>query len=114
MSESTEYWAVIELMGHVCLPGRVSEVQRFGATLGKVEVPAPDGSFVTHYFNGGSVYRETPCTEEVAREIAANGYTRPSWTWRLGTQAALPEHTYPAPEAPPCGCGPDESCHQCF
>jgi hypothetical protein len=44
MSEAkTEMWAVVELMGHVKMAGRVSEEERFGAKMGRIEIPqSPD------------------------------------------------------------------------
>lgn len=34
-----ETWAVVELMGHVRLAGRLSEVERFGGKLARLDVP---------------------------------------------------------------------------
>lgn len=34
-----EQWAILELMGHVRLSGRVSEEERFGCKLGRIDVP---------------------------------------------------------------------------
>lgn len=67
-----ETWAVVELMGHVKLAGRLSEVERFGSKMGRLDIPAGDG-FVTQFFGGGSVYRITVVAEDVARHIAARG-----------------------------------------
>lgn len=64
-------WMVVELMGHVRLAGRVSEEEKFGSKMGRVDVPVGDG-FVTQYFGGASVYRLTLVTEEVARSVAKN------------------------------------------
>lgn len=64
-------WAIVELMGHVRLAGMVTEEERFGAKMGRIDIPGPgDGIFATQYFSGGSIYRVTPTTEEVARKIA--------------------------------------------
>lgn len=74
---SQEEWGIVELMGHVTLAGRVSEVKRFGVELGRVDVPDmrpgadPGAVSKTHYFGGHSLYRYTPCDEQTAREIAA-------------------------------------------
>jgi hypothetical protein len=32
-------WAIVELMGHVRIAGRVSEEERFGAKLGRIDIP---------------------------------------------------------------------------
>ena len=66
-----DHFAVVELMGHVRMTGRLTEVERFGSKLGKLEVIDRSGEVVaTQYFGGASVYRITPCTEETARELA--------------------------------------------
>jgi hypothetical protein len=65
-------WGVLELMGHVRLAGRISEEEKFGAKLGRVDVPLKDGSFVTQYFGASSVYRLTIVAEDVARSVARN------------------------------------------
>ncbi len=37
------FWAVLELMGHVRLAGRISEEERFGSKIGRIDVPADKG-----------------------------------------------------------------------
>ena len=78
-----EAWCIVELMGHVRMAGRVTEEERFGAKLGRVDVPREDGTFSTHYFGGGSVYRLTPTTEAVARSVAGNSQPAPVHSWEL-------------------------------
>ncbi len=81
-----ETWAIVELMGHVRLAGRLTEESRFGATLGRVDIPIGDqGDMVTQYFGGGSVYRITPTDEETARQVAR--YARPQPIYRLALTA---------------------------
>ena len=93
MSESS--WAVVELLGHVRIAGRVSEEERFGTKLGRIDVPQLDGGFVTQYFSGSSLYRMTPCTEEVARAVAGRCDREPAYAWdvrrALGLQATASE-----------------------
>ncbi len=82
-------WGIVELLGHVRLAGRVSEVERFGAKLGRIDVPdtrpgaTPDAIAITHLFNGSSLYRYTPCTEETARQVAATNQPAPVHRWEL-------------------------------
>lgn len=85
MSETLifEQWAILELMGHVKLAGRVTEEEHFGAKLGRIDIPRADGGFTTQFFGGGSVYRLTPTTEEIARHIAQNNQPRPVQVWEL-------------------------------
>jgi hypothetical protein len=104
-------WAIVELMGHVKLAGRLSEEERFGSKMGRLDIPAPpanptedclfchgkgesDGmvcgmaccgpQFVTQHFGGGSVYRITYVSEAVARHVArqtTNHEPVHSWDW---------------------------------
>lgn len=81
-------WAILELMGHVRLAGRVSEETHFGTALGRIDIPVGDG-FTTQYFGGGSIYRLTPTTEEIARSVAARNQPEPVYPFEL-----------PAPKVP--------------
>jgi hypothetical protein len=83
MSESFDSWAILELMGHVRMAGRVTEEERFGAKMGRIDVPGEGDSFTTVYFGGSSVYRMTPTTEEVARSVAAQNKPQPVHRWEL-------------------------------
>lgn len=82
-------WAIVELMGHVKMAGRVTEEERFGVKMGRIDIPQADGGFVTQYFGGSSVYRITPCTEDTARRAATLGVPAPVYAWQL-----------PAPQGP--------------
>lgn len=67
-------WAVVELFGHIRHAGLVQEVTVLGATMGRVDVPDakdPAKTHATHFFAGSAVFRITPCTEELARRVAA-------------------------------------------
>lgn len=87
-------WAIVELMGHVRIAGRVSEEEHFGAKLGRIDIPDKDG-FTTQFFGGGSVYRMTPTTEEIARKVAESSQPEPVYAWDLRRQMGL----IPAPVA---------------
>jgi hypothetical protein len=80
--------AVLELMGHRRLAGRVSEVLVGGATLLRIDVPRKDGSTVTQFYSVSSVYCITPTTEEIARAVALANPPEPIHPWEL--RAALP------------------------
>jgi hypothetical protein len=85
-----EGWAIVELMGHVRLAGRVSEESHFGVALGRIDIPTAAGdSYTTQYFGGSSIYRITPTTEEIARSIAAHNQPKPVQSWELPKPAAL-------------------------
>ena len=93
-------WAIVELMGHVRIAGYLTEEERFGVKMGRLDIPAPGGD-VTQYFGGSSVYRITPVTEEVARAFAEGEQPKPVQTWQL--PAALRERvaTVDGPDLPP-------------
>jgi hypothetical protein len=71
MSETNNSWAIVELMGHVALAGRVTKPGEYG---GLWQIDVPDGeTFRTEFFGSQSVYRIRMVSEAIAR-----GYARPS------------------------------------
>ena len=84
--ELFEQWAVVELLGHVRMAGLVTEEDRFGGKLGRIDIPVGD-KFITQYFGHGSVYRLTPCSEEVARAVSSANEPRPVHVYELPAQA---------------------------
>lgn len=109
--ESKPVWAVLELMGHVRTAGRVTEEERFGGKIGRIDVPTAEGGYVTQYFNASSIYRMTITTEEAARAVAKSNQPNPVYSYEM-PKVALP----PAP--PICEhCGQDKDecdCDPCF
>lgn len=97
MSESFNQWGILELMGHVRLAGRITEESHFGAALGRIDIPSGDG-FTTQYFGGGSIYRLTPTTEDIARSVAAHNQPQPVARWELS--ARVPEAAAATPYDP--------------
>lgn len=85
MEESIEFdeWAIVELMGHVKMAGRLTEVELFGSKLARIDIPGPNDQFVTQYFGASSVYRITPTTEEIARAAAVRNQPVPIHRWEL-------------------------------
>jgi len=77
-----DQWAILELLGHVKLAGRVTEQEHFGTKLGRIDIPTGDG-FTTQFFSGSSIYRLTPTTEEIARSVAARNQPTPAHRWEL-------------------------------
>lgn len=76
------FWAIVELLGHVRMAGYVTEESHWGAAVGRVDIPGPNGP-VTQFFGGGSIYRVTPTTEEVATRVAAQSQSAPIHLWEL-------------------------------
>ncbi len=89
MNEQTDVWAIVELMGHVRLAGRLTEEEKFGTKMGRLDIPIPNDSddltpgpqFVTQLFGGASVYRITIVTEAVARQVARKNQPAPVSPW---------------------------------
>jgi hypothetical protein len=85
MSENNgefDSWAIVELMGHVKHAGRLTEEERFGAKMGRIDIPYED-TFRTVYFTAASVYRLTVVTEEIARAVARTNQPRPVYAYQL-------------------------------
>ena len=85
MSE-IDTWAVVELMGHVMVAGRLTEEELFGTKIGRIDIPEPEGDgFVTQWFGGSAVYRITAVTEEAARMLSQRCRPEPihRWEWAL-------------------------------
>jgi hypothetical protein len=79
-TEQADQWAIVELMGHVRLAGRLTEEEKFGAKMGRLDIPLNEG-FITQYFGGGSVYRITFVSEDVARHVAKQEAPAPVSPW---------------------------------
>src|ERR1700733_15393493 len=70
-------YAIVEIMGHSTLVGRIAEVERFGAKMLAIE-PLFSGIFLGVIYHGGaSIYRLTPCSAEVAFK------EQPTRSWQL-------------------------------
>jgi hypothetical protein len=81
--ELPETWAVIELKGHIRTGGRISKDNQFGTALLRLDVPQPEGQFVTQLINPSSLYRATICDEALARLAAQSGRHEPFQPWEL-------------------------------
>ena len=76
--EQRAMWAVVELMGHQVIAGVVTEEERFGVMLMRVDVPAVDEhAAFTKFFGPSAIYAITPCDEESARAVIARIRPKP-------------------------------------
>jgi hypothetical protein len=71
-NEKFETWAIVELMGHRKLAGKVSEQIIAGVPLLRIDIPEgkQDGTILAAYsqfYGASSIYCLTPTTEELAR-----------------------------------------------
>jgi hypothetical protein len=80
-----EGWAILELMGHRRLGGRLSEATIAGGAFIRIDVPHPNkvGVFTaSQFYSPAAVYAITPTTEEIACAIA-RGAPEPVSRWDL-------------------------------
>lgn len=84
----TGEYAIVELMGHQTVVGRVSEIERFGTKFMQIE-PIYLGKLLAPILQGGpSIYRCTPCSAETAFARAPKSdYMLPT-----AVRATLPPH----------------------
>jgi len=68
MPENNDSWAVVDLMGHVTIAGRVTKPGEYGG-LWQIDIPEGD-TFRTEFFGSQSVYRIRIVSEEIARAYA--------------------------------------------
>lgn len=67
-------WAILELMGHRQLAGRIREVQRFGVTLCQIEMDrGPGEEPVVQFYGGAAIFGVTLTDEATVRRIQARG-----------------------------------------
>lgn len=78
MDENTESWAIVELMGHKVVAGKVSKSELVGPPKLRVDVPAtsiyPE---FTQLYGDAAIYCVTFVSEEVARRTAEANKTNP-------------------------------------
>lgn len=85
-----EMWAIVELMGHRRLAGRVSEVEAFGTKMLRIDIPKSaaigDAEVVTQFYGGPSIYGVSPVSEDVARAAAMRNQQAPVSPWEMPKQ----------------------------
>lgn len=83
-ADTFDQWAIIELMGHRRLAGRVREVQLAGHGYLRLDIPASgDDPSRTQFIAPGSVYALHKTGEETARAAAAQWRPEPVQRWEL-------------------------------
>lgn len=96
IGEVPTVWAIVELMGHVKMAGKLTEEEKFGSKMGRLDIPDGDG-FVTQYFSGSSIYRITIVTEDVARMVRKSNDPAPVSSWDFPKALASPQTSAEAP-----------------
>jgi hypothetical protein len=87
-------YAIVEVMGHRTIVGRISEVERFGTKLLAIEAIWQSELLPAALIGGASIYQLTPCTAATAFE------RQPKHHWQLPPTivAIAPQPALPAPE----------------
>ena len=87
-NETFDEWAIVELMGHRKIAGRVTETALAGGAFVRVDVHGNDKHFLTQYYQPGAVYCITPADEQICRDFTDHN------------RAQAPVHVYELPVAP--------------
>lgn len=78
-------WAVVELMGHVALAGRLTKPSD---SMGLWQLDVPEGeNFRTEFFGSQSVYRIRIVSEEIARAYVKPAYPMQAYDAPILTRA---------------------------
>jgi hypothetical protein len=83
MENKFEEWAILELMGHRRLAGKVTESAIGGGSFIRIDMPMKDGSQSTQFYSPGSIYCITPTTEEIARTMSMAYQPEPVNQWEF-------------------------------
>lgn len=94
-----DHWAILELLGHRRLAGRVTEAQIAGASFLRIDVPSNPPA--TQFYAPGSVYAITPTTEDIARAVALGSAPAPVQRWELPAPAIPPQDDSASSEPDP-------------
>ena len=86
-TDSYEGFAILELMGHRRLAGKVSQGVIGGSPLIRIDIPDATGKETTQFYSPASLYCLTPTTEEIVKRMAQHNYPAPVNAYEL----ALPE-----------------------
>ena len=95
--EKLEQYAIVEMMGHRKVIGKITESDIGTGSLLKVTVLGKDGSPErTEYIGVGSIYCLTIVTEEVAKNAAERYSPEPTWAYALNRPqlTGIPQGSY--------------------
>ena len=87
-----EGWAILELMGHRRLGGRISEARVGGAGFIRIDVPGEaDQVLLTQFYAPQAIYCVTPTTEAGARRVAGEMWPKPATLLGLPDRSVVPD-----------------------
>ncbi len=101
--EKFEQWAILELMGHRRLAGKVSEASIGGGSFIRIDMPMKDGSNSTQFYSPGSVYCITPTTEDISRKMSLAYQPEPVSQWEFRQLTEPKVSPYSQPDFDNCG-----------
>jgi len=97
MTEQTnDTWAVVEMMGHLTIAGRVTRPGEYGG-LWQIDIPEGD-TYRTEFFGSQSVYRIRIVSEEIARAYAQPAHDVVEYDAPIVTRAQYENAMYKAQE----------------
>jgi hypothetical protein len=90
-------YAIVEIMGHRTMIGRVEEMERFGTKMLQIEPIFRSTLLDPVMIGGASIYQFTPCSAEIAASRA------PTQDWQLppSVRVTVPAALLPQPDAEP-------------
>lgn len=92
MTKQVERWAIVDLFGHTRLAGRVSEVQQYGTSMCRIEVPAVDERpGFTRDVGGAAIFGMTDVNQELAVAFTRAQRTAPVQAYELKMLPAAAE-----------------------
>ena len=84
--QALDQWAIVALMGHQQIAGRVTEAELGGGKLLRIDVPEVDGrQALTRFFGTAAIYDITFVSEETARAFASRLRPEPIAVWDART-----------------------------
>jgi hypothetical protein len=102
-------WALVELMGHQRIVGKVSEQPLFGVNMCRVDVPATKAQpAFTKYYGGSAIYSTTPITEEMALSMVENIGAAPVTAYEVREFISKQEAIREEKELKKLAAGPDQ------
>ena len=98
-----DFFAIIELMGHQKIAGKVTEQAIAGTNMLRVDVPEIGNQpAFTRYIGGAGIYAINPCTEEVLMAFLKNNAPEPVYAWDVLQMIKADRLRLTMPEAPEC------------
>ena len=82
--EPFEMWALVELMGHQRVVGKITEQSIAGAAMLRVDIPGEDGHpRHTRFYSSAAIYAINPMGEAEAKAMAAQMSQEPVYAYTL-------------------------------